>query len=254
MGMKKTALILSLGSVLLAGTAHADTLLGIYVGADGWQSSAKGSFAQTDVQQDFNFKDKTQTSYHLALEHPLPLVPNIRLQHNKLTSTGITDISAGFTLAGETFATATEVANQIDLSNTDYVLYYELFDNSLFSLDLGINGKHIKGDVLVAETAADGISASQSISQLVPMLYTSAALGLPLTGLELFARGSIVSYDGSQLYDAQAGVAYAFMDNLALDLTLKLGYRAVNMRLDDIDDLYADLKFNGVFAGLEIHF
>lgn len=252
--MKKTALILSLSSVLLAGTVQADTLLGIYFGAEGWQSSAKGSFAQTELRQDFNFKDKTQTSYYLALEHPLPLLPNMRLQHNKLTSAGITDISAGFTLAGETFAADTEVRNQVDLTNTDYVLYYELFDNSLLSLDLGINAKYIQGEVQVAETAADGMSAVQSVSQFVPMLYTSAAIGLPLTGLKLFARGSIVSYDGSQLYDAQAGVAYAFMDNLALDLTLKAGYRAVNMRLDDIDDLYADLKFNGVFAGIEIHF
>lgn len=252
--MKKTALILSLSSVLLAGTAQADTLLGIYFGADGWQASTTGNFAETAMQQSFNFKDKTQASYYVALEHPLPFLPNVRLQHNKLTSAGITDIDAGFTLGGETFAVATEVRNQLDLSNTDYVLYYELFDNSLLSLDLGINAKYIKGDVLVAETAVDGVSARQNISLVVPMLYTSAVVGLPFTGLEVFVRASAVSYDGSRLYDAQAGVAYALLDNLALDMKLKLGYRAVNMRLDDIDDLYADFKFNGVFAGLEIHF
>ncbi|MEH8016828.1 TIGR04219 family outer membrane beta-barrel protein [Rheinheimera muenzenbergensis] len=252
--MKKTALLLSLSTVLLAGTAQADTLLGIYLGADAWQSSAEGSFAATDMRQSFNFNDKTQTSYYLTLEHPLPLLPNVRLQRNQLTSAGISDISAGFTLAGATFASNTEVSNQLELSNTDYVLYYELFDNSLLSLDLGINAKHIKGHVLVTETAADGMSVRQNISQIIPMLYTSAAVGLPLTGLEFFAGGSIVSYDGSRVYDGQAGISYAFMDNLVLDTTLKLGYRAVNMRLDDVDDLYADLTFNGVFAGIEIHF
>ncbi len=252
--MKKTALMLSLGSVLLTGTAQADTLLGLYIGADGWRSSAQGSFADNTQLQTFGFNDKTQTSYYAALEHPLPLLPNIRLQHNRLAAAGITDINAGFSFAGETFTVDTRVRNQADLTNTDYVLYYELFDNSLLSLDLGINGKYIKGDVAVAETAANGISVRQSVSQIIPMLYTSATVGLPLTGLEVFAQGSLVSYDGSRLYDAQAGVAYALLDNLALDLKLRLGYRAVNMRLDDIDDLYADLKFSGVFAGIEIHF
>lgn len=252
--MKKTALMLSLGSVLMAGSAQADTLLGIYIGADGWQTSADGSFAQTELQQHFNFKDKTQTSYYLALEHPLPFLPNIRLQHNQLSAAGTSEISAGFSLGGDTFASNTTVRNDVDLTNTDYVLYYELFDNSVFSFDLGINAKYVKGDVSVAETVENGASAQQRISQIVPMLYTSAAVGLPLTGLELFARGSAVSYDGSRLYDVQGGLAYALLDNLAVDMTLKLGYRAVNMRLDDVDDLYADLKFNGVFAGIELHF
>ena len=50
------------------------------------------------------------------------------------------------------------------------------------------------------------------------------------------------------------GVAYALLDNLAVDLRLKLGYRAINLRLDDIDNLYADLDFKGAFAGIELHF
>jgi len=94
----------------------------------------------------------------------------------------------------------------------------------------------------------------QNVSQWIPMLYTSATIGLPLTGFELFAEGSFVSYDGSRLFDAQGGVAYALLDNLAVDLRLKLGYRAVNLRLDDIDDLYADMNFRGIYAGVELHF
>jgi hypothetical protein len=37
-------------------------------------------------------------------------------------------------------------------------------------------------------------------------------------------------------------------------MRLKLGYRAMNLRLDDVDNLHADLDFKGVFAGIELHF
>lgn len=252
--MKKTALMLSLSSMLICGSAAADTLLGLYVGADAWQTSASGSFANSNQLQDFNFKDKNQLSYYVALEHPIPLLPNLRLQHNPLESDGVTTLNADFNFAGETFSAQAELSNQVDLTSTDYVLYYEILDNDLVSLDLGLNGKHINGSVAVTELTDGNGFAVQDASQWIPMVYTSATVGLPLTGLALFAEGSFVSYDGSRLYDAQAGVSYAMLDNLAVDLRLKFGYRAVNLRLDDIDDLYTDLDFNGVFAGLELHF
>ncbi|MEO3877043.1 TIGR04219 family outer membrane beta-barrel protein [Rheinheimera fenheensis] len=252
--MKHSVLMLALAGSLVTTAAQADTLLGLYIGADGWRTSTDGSFANDDQLQSFNFNDKTQSSYYVALEHPLPLLPNIRLQHNQLESNGLTVLNASFSFAGETFAVDTDIANQVDLTNTDYVLYYEILDNDLVSLDLGINAKHIDGSVAVADLGGSGAVAVQDASTFIPMLYTSAIVGLPLTGLELFANGSFVSYDGSRVYDMQAGVAYALLDNLAVDLRLKLGYRAVNLRLDDIDNLYADLDFKGAFAGIELHF
>lgn len=252
--MKHSVLMLALAGSLVTTAAQADTLLGLYIGADGWRTSTDGSFANDDQLQSFNFNDKTQSSYYVALEHPLPLLPNIRLQHNQLESNGLTALNASFSFAGETFAVDTDIANQVDLTNTDYVLYYEILDNDLVSLDLGINAKHIDGSVAVADLGGSGAVAVQDASTFIPMLYTSAIVGLPLTGLELFANGSFVSYDGSRVYDMQAGVAYALLDNLAVDLRVKLGYRAVNLRLDDIDNLYADLDFKGAFAGIELHF
>ncbi|PKM19096.1 MAG: hypothetical protein CVV11_11885 [Gammaproteobacteria bacterium HGW-Gammaproteobacteria-15] len=252
--MKKTALILSVSGFLLTGPVQADTLLGLYVGADGWRTSADGGFANSSQIQNFNFSDKTQKSYYVALEHPLPFVPNIRLQHNQLESSGSTSLNTAFSFAGNTFAAGTELQNQTKLTNTDYVLYYEILDNDLVSLDLGINGKYINGTVAVAETDANGMAASQRASQLIPMVYASAIVGLPLTGLDVFTQGSYVSLDGNRIYDVQAGVAYAVLDNLAVNMRLKLGYRAMNLRLDDVDNLHADLDFKGIFAGIELYF
>jgi outer membrane protein len=252
--MKKTALMLSLSGILLSGAAQADTLLGFYIGADGWRSTTDGSFANSDQLQSFNFNDKTQTSYYVALEHPIPVLPNLRLQHNPLRAKGNTLLTANFNFAGESFAVNSQIHNVVDLTSTDYILYYEIADNDLISLDLGLNGKYINGSVAVADTTNSAMLAVQNASEIIPMLYSSASIGLPLTGLDIFAQGSFVSYDGSRIYDAQAGLAYAVLDNLAVDLRLKVGYRAVNLQLDDIDDLYANLNFKGVFAGIELHF
>jgi hypothetical protein len=44
------------------------------------------------------------------------------------------------------------------------------------------------------------------------------------------------------------------IDNLAIDVNLTAGYRAVKLQLEDIDDLYTDIEFKGVFAGVVVHF
>jgi hypothetical protein len=44
------------------------------------------------------------------------------------------------------------------------------------------------------------------------------------------------------------------MENLAVDVTFQVGYRAVELELDDLDDIYSNLEFKGVYAGLEVHF
>jgi outer membrane protein len=79
-------------------------------------------------------------------------------------------------------------------------------------------------------------------------------VGLPFTGFNLFAEGNFLSIDDNVLYDYQAGISYELVENLAIDINLTLGYRAVKLELDDLDDLYTNLDFDGVFAGAVLHF
>ncbi|CAM3772038.1 TIGR04219 family outer membrane beta-barrel protein [Rheinheimera salexigens] len=251
--MKKTALALSMAGMLLAPTIQADTLLGLYVGADAWRTATDGGFGYTEQFQSLNFSDKTQASYYVAFEHPLPLIPNVRIQHTPLDANGMTTLGSDLRLSNQTFQSGASVNNQVNLTSTDYILYYELLDNGLISLDLGLNAKYIKGSVYMSDNTT-GIAAGQNASEVVPTVYAAATIGLPLTGLEVFASGSYISYDDNRVYDVQAGVAYALLDNIAIDLRLKAGYRAVNLKLDDIDHLYTDIDFSGAFVGLEVHF
>uniref|UniRef100_A0A486XL92 Outer membrane protein n=1 Tax=Rheinheimera sp. BAL341 TaxID=1708203 RepID=A0A486XL92_9GAMM len=250
--MKKWSLIVGLSSGLLTASVQADTLLGLYIGADAWQPESTGGFAESSQSQSFEFGGKTQATYFFSVEHPIPLVPNVRIQHNQLNVVGSTSLTRDFSFAGEEFSAGSTVYNKLDLSNTDYVLYYEILDTDVFSVDLGISAKSVKGDVEVS--TSDNAPATRTLSVYIPTLYGAAKVGLPLTGLDVFGQGTYVSYDGNQLYDVQFGVGYSLVDNLALDMRLKLGYRTVYLRLDDAEGVYTNIDFDGYFAGVELHF
>jgi hypothetical protein len=56
------------------------------------------------------------------------------------------------------------------------------------------------------------------------------------------------------LYDYQVGVNYLFIDNLAVEVGVTLGYRALSLQLEDLDNLYTDMDFKGAYLGLNVHF
>ncbi|KPM82326.1 TIGR04219 family outer membrane beta-barrel protein [Pseudoalteromonas lipolytica] len=262
--MKKYCLAAALSMACLAPTAQADTLLGLYLGVDGWQSDNSGSFAQDGNLQSFKFDDETFTSYYAALEHPVPLIPNIKLKYTELELNGFGDIPNGdsFTFGDSDFVTGSRVNTVSDFSHVDYILYYEIFDNDLVSIDLGINAKQFDGEITVTGTAQESNPSTTKpnttervdFSGFVPLVYGRAEVGLPLTGLSVFFEGSLLAIDDSKVQDYQAGIAYALLDNLAIDMDIKAGYRSMTLELDDIDDIYTDLDASGPFAGIQVHF
>ncbi|MCW8092693.1 TIGR04219 family outer membrane beta-barrel protein [Alteromonas sp. ASW11-130] len=250
--MKKVLLTASLAT-LFSMPVMADTVAGLYVGGQGWKTDTSGSFADTSSMANFNFDDETNTAMYVAIEHPLPFIPNVKINHTTLDSEGVTALQNDFTYAGTTFASNTTVATQSDITATDLILYYELFDNDLVSFDVGLNGKYVDGKLAVLDEA-NALQGSRDFSGIVPMVYSRVQVGLPFTGLAAYAEGSYLSIDDHKVSDFQVAVTYAVIDSLAVDMTVQLGYRRVDVDIDDLDDVYADLEYDGAFAGLEIHF
>lgn len=257
--MKKYCLAAALSMACLAPAAHADTLLGLYVGVDAWQADNSGSFADRGNMQSFNFDDETFTSYYAALEHPIPLVPNIKLKYTELELNGLGDIpdDSSFTFGDSVFVAGSSVNAISDFSHMDYILYYEIFDNDLVSIDLGVNAKQFDGEISVTgkvQNSDDEKTEVVDFSGFVPLVYGRAEVGLPLTGLSVFFEGSLLAIDDSKVQDYQAGIAWELIDNLAVDVAIKAGYRQMTLELDDIDDIYTDLDASGPFAGIQVHF
>lgn len=252
--MKKRVLAAVMGSLFLAPVAKADMLLGIYAGAQGWNTSTTGGFSESSTgSATFNFDDETNTSFYVAFEHFVPLVPNVKVNYTSLDSKGNTDLQASFDFDGNTYEENTNLLTETNIDSTDFILYYEIFDNDLVSFDLGVNGKYIDGTLYV-EDADSGESGETAFKGIIPMAYSRVQVGLPFTGLSAYAEGSYLSFDDHKVSDFQVALTYSFVENLAIDMTLQVGYRDITVDIEDLDDVYADLGYDGVFAGLEIHF
>ncbi len=262
--MKRTLLAVSVSCACLLSTpANADAI-GLYVGGQIWANQADGAFGESTNLTDFNLKDEEQGSYFISIEHPLPFIPNAKLAYTTLDTTGAASLTSEYKFGDQTFSVGANASATFDLSYNDYTLYYELFDNGLFSFDLGFTARDFDGDVTVTATAqstdSEGnavtstITGREVISEFVPMLYASTVIGLPFTGFNLFAEGNFLSFDDHVMYDYQAGVSYELVDNLAVDVNVTAGYRAVRLELEDLDGLYTDLDFDGLFAGVVVHF
>jgi len=255
--MKKIALAATLATVLST-NVHADAI-GIYLGGQIWDNQASGTFGESTSQIDFNLADKKQNSFSIAFEHPIPVIPNIRIASTSLDTKGGTTLASDFEFEGETFDQGTQVNSDFNISYVDYTLYYELFDNDLISFDFGLTGRDFDGDITVSATAnIESGPVTQSgtlaVTEIVPMLYVATNVGLPLTGLNLYAQGNFLSFDSHTLYDYEVGLSYELIDNLAVDVNINAGYRAVKLELEDLSDLYTNIEFDGVFLGTTIHF
>lgn len=250
--MKKLLVACAL-SAAVAMPSQADTLLGVYVGAQGWKMGTDGGFAQNDALADFNFEDETNASFYAALEHPIPLIPNVKLIRTTLDTSGVAQLDSTFTFGGEVYVAGSTVQTSNDLTTTDYILYYELLDNDVVSLDVGISGKQLDGEFMVSDADTQQSSA-ESFDEIIPMVYSRIGVGLPLTGLGAYIEGSFLSIGDDKFSDYQAAITYNFVESLAIDMTVQAGYRAVSVDIEDLDDVYADLDFRGAFVGLEFHF
>ncbi|MFQ3236682.1 MAG: outer membrane protein [Paraglaciecola sp.] len=252
--MKKSLCLGAIVATMVSLPTQADTLLGLYAGAQAWGINTDGGFSDNGTNIEFNFDDQTKGSFYLALEHPLPLVPNIKIQRTDVNTDGEVSFSSTFTFNGEQFSANTPLITDIDLVSTDYILYYELFDNDLLSFDVGVNGKHLDGNVFVQVKGDPTAKGGQNFMGILPMLYTKIALGVPFTGLGAYIEGSFLSVGDHKVTDYQAVVTYSLLDNIVIDTTLQLGFRAIKIELEDLDNFYSDLEFSGAFAGIEVHF
>lgn len=249
--MKKSIL----ASVLVLGmsaSVNADTILGLHLGADYWQGDASGSFGTAGTNSSFDYKDNAQPNFYVALEHPIPLVPNVMLRSNDLQVDGNTQLSNDFQFGGQLFGAGTSVTTELDLSHTDVIMYYEIFDNDLVSIDLGLNVKYLNSDIDVS--GLQGITGAESLSALVPMGYGRLQVGVPLTGWFGFGEISALELNDDSITDYQVGLEYEFIDNIAVDAALRLGYRSITVDIENLDNVTADVEFDGFFAGLKVHF
>ncbi|MEJ2620428.1 MAG: TIGR04219 family outer membrane beta-barrel protein [Candidatus Thiodiazotropha sp.] len=246
---------LALLSALSTVQVQADTLLGFTAGIELWNVDSSGAISDVS-ESDMQFFDLGTENHgvaSIAFEHPIPLVPNFKVRTNDLSSEGDMVLSESFRYAGLTFPVGRKVNVEFDMQSTDFVLYYELFDNDLVSFDFGLNFKYLDGEIQV-EDVQSKLASQEHFKGYVPMLYGAVQVGIPATPLWVYGDLNVLSVGDHTLQDYQLGLAYSVIDNLAMDLRVKGGYRSFSLELDDLDGIYTDWDFDGFYLGMEVDF
>jgi len=211
-------------------------------------SMGSNSFDNIDIKEDLGYDDDNVTSFYFILEHPMPFLPNIKLQKTDLDSAANGVLTKTITIGGETFPLNAAVTSLVALDTTDVTLYWQVLDN-VVDLDIGINAKYVDGTTRITGNLT-GATGSTDFSGWVPMLYVGGAGNLPLTGLSMGAYGSWIGYQGSNFFDIDVYVKY----KTPWFIGVTAGYRKMRLDLDDFDGFSSDLTFDGPYAGLYAKF
>lgn len=246
--------IISLSALLAAGTAQAD-LVGATFGAGGWSQDPGGwvnyDGEDFDVDDDLDLENNTGAYAYAKIEHPVPLLPNVRLYYGQSNFDGDGTVTAERTFGGITFQRDEEVRSEVNLDYVDGTLYYEVLDN-VVSADLGLNVRYMTGDVEVTHVDS-GESEKVDLNVAFPMAYAMVRADIPTTGLFLKGEGAFIGYGGNRIADVMLGGGYEF-DLVAASIGIEAGYKSQQIKLDDVDDASADVSVQGPYAGVVVDF
>jgi outer membrane protein len=233
------------GSIMLAvPLAQADVIgLGATVGY--WNSDLSGYAAQkgdrVDLNSELKLDNDSNTDASIYIEHPIPILPNIRLNYTLVKQSGQGNLGSGYDMVP-----AGNVRSDLDLEQLDLTLYYELLDNWV-NLDLGLTARDLSGELIVRETAGTGESKT-AVDAVIPMGYLSARFDLPLTGLSAGGEGNFISYNGDSVRDFNVYGQY-----IIAMFQLRAGYRQMAIDYKDGTDRL-DLEIDGPFISAGVTF
>jgi len=237
--------------------SNADTI-GVWAGGGIWDWDVSGSirYQSTNINDTINLEnpgsgnylnwaDDDSSTLFVIIDHPVPLIPNVKLFRTSIetSGTGLATVTYG----GANLSA--DVTSSLEMDMTDVTLYWDLLDN-VVGLDIGINAKILDGQIIVSDVSTPGETDTANFDVTIPMLYAGVDVSLPLTGLMIGANASYIGFSGSEITEYHAYVRY----DSAFVFGVEAGIKSINITLDDIDQSYGELDFSGTYAQLYVHF
>lgn len=236
---------------LFASTAlHAAPGLSIYGGGYNWNSDFNGTLssggASIDVEEDLGMGKADQSVIWLGLEHPVPLIPNVRVRYFDLYESASNRLQRSFVFDDQVFVASTRVDSELELEMLEGTLYYTPIDTNL-KLDVGVTIRHVDGFVRLSSVIAD---SRLNIDEVLPLAHGAARMEIPGTGAYVGGELNAIKYNGSSMSDYNVRVGWR-SDFL---LGVEVGYSQINLNLDDVSLLTTDLDMGGPYLALSLGF
>jgi len=239
--------------------------LNMSTGGGVWNVASEGSIVET-VNQTLSIHDQLygeQNSGYLfaELRHPLPILPNIRLEYSAPQSSGEgKTVALSTPFLGSTTLSTTDVSSDLSMEQYDVVMFYRLLENMMWmSLDVGLDLKYV-----VSEYKVDAISVDESSGSLTPLLYVRGRVDIPHTDLGIETDVRYITDGSSTLSDIKIKVDYTMTFIPVVHPAVEIGYRVETFDIDGEEsniigpiisgDTDVDLTFSGLYGGVSLAF
>ncbi len=239
-------------SALFLTSLHADIIggevsLGVYAHTPSGSASYSIPYMDqkatlADIEKTFGWENGQDLLFQAFLEHPAPLVPNVKLGYSRISYDGSGVPASDFTWGGIIRFNG-RIDSSFDLKMADFTAYYELLDN-IAEIDLGLTLRHLSGSITVTPYS-HLLSEEVTFSAFTPMLYGKLRFNLPVSSLSFQAEGNGIGYDNTTFYDLSLGIRY----ELFVGLGIEGGWRSVHLESGDLAEGFTlDLQSNGAYA------
>ena len=247
--------------VALSSAANAD-FARIEAGAGAWMQTPNTFMEYKDSTglsgtDESTGTEETQGYVWLLIKHPIPIVPNLRLEYVNISSIGTASGAFDFpgfpSLPGNTPST-------LEMTQFDIIPYYNILDNtSWITLDIGLDIKVVETtytakpsiNLLLTELSTDYVETS---SDIIPLLYVRSRFEIPSTSIGLEADVKYITDGTSTVSDIRIKVDYTLDFIPVIQPGIELGYRMQKMYVETDEDLIADYDFAGVYFGAMVRF
>jgi outer membrane protein len=228
--------------------AQADLLFTVEAGASMWNAEASGKADSIDLgKTGLNLDSENNNVLFVSFEHPLPVIPNIKIMKTDLDLTG--DGTNAYNFLDNTFTGDT--ASQLDLSHADLTLYWGVpLPIPFVDINFGLTARQFDGVVSVTDKTS-GTVAKEDLNFTMPMGYLNVDIDTPF-GIYARADLNALSFDGNGVTDTSIALGYTLPIPL-VDVNLEAGHRSIAVTTDqDTVDIETDIDVSGMFFGLNV--
>jgi len=253
--MNKTA-----GSLLLSGFLFSSMAVPLFNGElsagyikqdpEGW---VKYKGTPADVDTDLKIGSESSFFVKGKLEHPIPLLPNVKLQYVRMNFSGDGEVQDSFTFGDITVAFNEKVKTKLDMDHYDFILFYNMpIINILPMVDVEF-GLNVRVIDFYAEVQTSTAKDSVSFTAPIPMLHGSIELK-PVGFVSFLLESNIITFQGSSYYDLAGEVRFKPLRTLIMDLFIGIGYKYERLKIDDIEDVSTDIKIKQPYIAAGVLF
>ena len=250
----KTAVFTLLGVLPLQGD-----LLRIQGGGGSWHADPSGSlryeqYSWLSAADQLGYDSRYMPYLWVDLKHPIPYVPNIRLEYTGLRYDGHT---AGVITWWGMNAYLTDSAwSEMEVDEYDAMLYYSLLDDTFWlTLDVGLDLKYARARYMIRDDYGVGATYDETGYFLLPQGYLRARAEIPMTDIALEADLEYIESGNSYIYNTRIKADYWLTTSMFGDVGFEAGYRQQRIWINEEDySTKIDIDAGGFYLGAMLRY